>query len=73
LRLKQHLSRQQVQDRTGIHRNSLERYERGCDIPIMTFVRICVALGSSCAAVLDRVMPGDGRRAPRPELVKPKP
>jgi transcriptional regulator with XRE-family HTH domain len=49
------LSRQQLGERTGIHRNSIERYERGADVPIMTFVRLCVAAGASCAEILDRI------------------
>jgi transcriptional regulator with XRE-family HTH domain len=49
------LSRQQLGDRTGIHRNSIERYERGADVPIMTFIRLCVAMGASCGEILDRI------------------
>jgi DNA-binding XRE family transcriptional regulator len=49
------LSRQQLADRTGIARTSIERYEAGFDMPVMTFIRLCVAMGHSCADTLERV------------------
>jgi DNA-binding XRE family transcriptional regulator len=52
------LSRQQLADRTGIHRNSIANYEGGADLPVMTFIRLCVAMGASCADTLARVMEG---------------
>lgn len=51
------LSRLQLEQRSGIHRNSIERYEAGADVPIMTFVRLAVAMGASCREILDRVIP----------------
>lgn len=50
------LSRQQLSDRTGIHRNSIERYEAGADMPVMTFIRLCVAMGVSCPEILNRAL-----------------
>lgn len=50
------VSRQQLQNRTGISRNSIERYEGGADVPVMTFVRLCVALGRGCGEILDRAL-----------------
>ena len=54
------LSRQQLADRSGIHRNSIERYEAGADMPVMTFIRLCVAMGESCAQTLERVFRNGG-------------
>jgi predicted transcriptional regulator len=49
------LSRQQLADQTGIHRNSIERYEAGADVTVTIFIRLCVAMGQECAATLERV------------------
>ena len=49
-------SRQRLADRSGISRSSIERYEAGDDMPVMSFIRLCVALGESCGAFLDRVL-----------------
>jgi hypothetical protein len=66
-------SREWVGIQAGIHRNTVERYEKGADIPIITFIRICVALGESSAAVLDKVLGQLGKaggRDARPPLPK---
>jgi predicted transcriptional regulator len=55
-RMRKGKSREWVGIQAGIHRNTVERYEKGADIPIITFMRICVALGESSAAVLDKVL-----------------
>jgi len=54
------LSRQQLADRSGISRNSIERYEAGADMPVMTFIRLCVAMGASCGEILERVFRAGG-------------
>jgi transcriptional regulator with XRE-family HTH domain len=48
------LSQQQLADRVGIHRNSVANYEGGMDVPVMTFIRLCVAMGASCSETLER-------------------
>lgn len=50
------VSRQQLQLRTGISRNSIERYEAGADVPVMAFIRLCIALGHGCGEILDQVL-----------------
>lgn len=55
------LSRQQLAERTGVHRNSIANYEGGADLPVMTFIRLCVAMGASCAETLERVFQGNNR------------
>jgi hypothetical protein len=42
----------------GLHRNSVARYEGGDDMPIMAFVRMCVALDTRAGTVLDEVLRG---------------
>lgn len=54
------LSRQQLADRSGISRTSIERYEAGADVPVMNFIRLCVAMGASCAETLQRVFQSHG-------------
>jgi transcriptional regulator with XRE-family HTH domain len=49
------LSRRELAGRCGIHANSILRYELGADVPMMTFVRLCVAMGASCGEILDRI------------------
>jgi transcriptional regulator with XRE-family HTH domain len=43
--------------KAGIHYNSLCRYEGGADIPVVTFMRLCVALGTHMIDVVERVLP----------------
>jgi DNA-binding XRE family transcriptional regulator len=50
------LSRQQLAERSGVHRNSIANYEGGADLPVMTFIRLCVAMGAGCAQTLARVL-----------------
>lgn len=49
------MSRKDLESRSGIHRNSIARYEAGADIPIMIFIRLCVGIGTGCKSVLDQV------------------
>jgi transcriptional regulator with XRE-family HTH domain len=53
------LSQEDLGARVGLHRNSVARYEAGADIPVMMFVRLCVALGIHTKDVLDRVLGED--------------
>jgi hypothetical protein len=39
-----------------VHRNSIANYEGGADLPVMTFIRLCVAMGAGCAQTLARVL-----------------
>jgi transcriptional regulator with XRE-family HTH domain len=52
------LTQEQLAVKVGLHRNSVNRYEHGDDMPIMAFVRMCVALGTHAGDVLDEVMNG---------------
>lgn len=45
-----------------IHRNTLARYEAGEDIPVILFLRLCLALGTHGKDVLDRILPDAGDR-----------
>jgi transcriptional regulator with XRE-family HTH domain len=58
-RQKAGLSQEELGERIGLHRNSVARYEGGADIPMMVFVRLCVALGMPTKDVLDRVLGED--------------
>lgn len=62
LRTEKGWSQEQLGEKVGIHRNSVARYEAGADIPVMLFVRMCVALGTHGKDVLDRVLPDAGER-----------
>jgi DNA-binding XRE family transcriptional regulator len=62
LRTEKGWSQEQLGEKVGIHRNSVARYEAGADIPVMLFVRMCVALGTHGKDVLDRVLPDAGKR-----------
>lgn len=58
-RLDKGMSQEDLAGRVGLHRNSVARYEAGADIPIMIFVRLCVAMGLHAKEVLDRVLGED--------------
>ena len=62
LRIEAGKSQEELGELVGIHRNSVSRYEAGADIPVMLFVRMCVALGTHGKDVLDRVLPDAGAR-----------
>jgi transcriptional regulator with XRE-family HTH domain len=62
LRIEQGKSQDELGTAVGIHRNTLSRYENGTDIPVMLFVRLCVALGTHGKDVLERVLPDAGKR-----------
>jgi DNA-binding Xre family transcriptional regulator len=55
-RMRKGRSRAWLGEQVGIHRNSVERFEKGADIPVVTFIRICVALGTSSGEMLGRVL-----------------
>ena len=55
-------SQEQLGAEVGIHRNTLARYEAGADIPIMAFIKICLALGTHGKIVLEKILPDAGRR-----------
>jgi len=55
LRLERRWNQGQLAKRTGIHRNSITRYERGADLTVSSLVIVCAALGTSAAVVLDQV------------------
>lgn len=57
-RLDKGLTQEQLAAKVGLHRNSVNRYEGGDDMPVMAFVRLCVALGTPAAEVLEEVMNG---------------
>jgi transcriptional regulator with XRE-family HTH domain len=53
IREKAGLSRPELGKLVGIHRNTLERYENGFDMPIATFCLICEALKTKPCKVLE--------------------
>jgi DNA-binding Xre family transcriptional regulator len=55
-RMRKGRSRAWLGEQVGIHRNSVERFEKGADIPVVTFIRICVALEVSSGEMLGRVL-----------------
>lgn len=62
LREKKGWSQEYLGTRVGIHRNSVMRYEAGADIPVMVFLRTCLALGSHGKDVLERILPDAAER-----------
>jgi len=56
LRIDKGLSQEELGGKVGLHRNTVMGYENGKDIPVMVFIRICVALGMPAGAVLDGVL-----------------
>jgi DNA-binding Xre family transcriptional regulator len=62
-------SRQWLGAKVGLHRNSIERYEKGADIPVMNFLRICVALDTPSGEVLGRVLDKEHMARLKRELV----
>lgn len=62
LRTEKKWSQEKLAAKVYVHRNTLARYEAGDDIPIMLFIRICLALGTHGKDVLDRVLPDAGTR-----------
>lgn len=50
-------SQRDLADKAGMHYNSVCRYEAGADIPVVTFMRLCVALGTHMIDVLENVLP----------------
>lgn len=62
LRVEQGKSQEELGALVGIHRNSVARYEAGADIPVMLFIRMCVALGTHGKEVLEKVLPDAGAR-----------
>jgi transcriptional regulator with XRE-family HTH domain len=61
-RMRAGLSQEDLALRVGLHRNSVSRYEAGADIPMLVFVRMCVALGTHVKDVLEDVL-GDQAEA----------
>jgi len=58
-RVEKRMSQEELAGRVGLHRNSVARYEAGADIPIMIFVRLCLALEIHAKEVLDQVLGED--------------
>jgi len=65
LRMRAGMSQGDLARLVGIHRNSLARYEAGADIPVMMFLRLCLATGSHAKDVLDRILGEDSGPAIR--------
>lgn len=48
--------------KAGLHRNSVLRYEAGADIPVVTCMRLCAALGTHMIDVLETILPDARQR-----------
>ncbi len=57
LRDRKRWTQRKLAAKAGIHYNSLCRYEGGADIPVITFMRLCVALDTHMIDVLEKVLP----------------
>ena len=72
LREAKNFSREKLSGKIGIHRNTLERYELGADIPVMVFFRLCIALGTRVKDVLERILPDAEDRIREANGLKPR-
>lgn len=59
LRTARALSQGELGAEAAISRNSIYRYERGDDMPVVLFVRLCTALGADAAETLGRIIKND--------------
>ena len=49
------MSRPELGKLIGVHRNTIERYEQGFDVPVVAFVAICTALEMKPGRILDEL------------------